>query len=363
MGRETRRGLGQTLERYRGLVDNAVEGIFQTTPEGRYLMANPMLARIYGYDSPDDLIQTLTDIAHQLYVDRDRRAAFLRILQEQDAVWGFESPVYRRDGHIIWISESARAVRGTDGRLLGFEGTVVDITSRKQAETERARAVAALEEARAELEVRVNERTAELARTNQELTEAHRELAAAEAEKKRFYREVIRCVTRGKFHLVDVADIPDPGDLILERTLESPGDDRALRHDIRQAAAESGMAPEGVHDLELAVGEAATNAIKHATYGHGALYRRGDRLVVRVSDRGAGIRAENLPATLLLPGFSTAVSLGMGYTLMLELVDRIDLATERGGTIIQLEKRLRPEDGKEGDHTGLAPMFAAWDQL
>jgi PAS domain S-box-containing protein len=351
------------LERYRGLVDNAVEGIFQTTPEGRYIMANPMLARIYGYDCPDDLVRNLTDIAHQLYVDPDRRGAFLRILQAQDAVWGFESQVYRRDGRVIWISECARAIRATDGHLLGFEGTVVDITTRKEAEAERARAVAALEKARAELEVRVADRTAELARANQELTEAHRELAAAEAEKKRFYQEVIRCVTRGKFHLDDAADVPDPGDLLLERPLESPGDDRVLRCDLRQAAAENGMAEESIHDLELAVGEAATNAMKHATHGRGAIYRRGDRLVVRISDRGTGIRAENLPATVLLPGFSTTVSLGMGYTLMLELVDRIDLATERDGTILQLEKRLHSEGGKPGAHAEIAPMFAAWDRL
>src|SRR5262249_23973739 len=138
----------QTLERYRSLVENAVEGIFQTTPEGRYLMANPMLARIYGYGSPQELIRNPSSIARQLDVDPERRAVFLRLLQEQDAVHGFESQVYRRDGRVIWISESARAVRDADGRLLGFEGTVEDITRRKQAEAERAHALSALQKAR-----------------------------------------------------------------------------------------------------------------------------------------------------------------------------------------------------------------------
>jgi PAS domain S-box-containing protein len=127
-------------ERYRSIFENAVEGIFQTTPEGYYLTANPMLARIYGYDSADDLINALTDIQNQLYVDPNRRDAFMHELQEHDAVWGFESQVYRKDGRVIWISENARAVRAEDGRLVGYEGTVLDVTARKQAEAELARA-------------------------------------------------------------------------------------------------------------------------------------------------------------------------------------------------------------------------------
>lgn len=128
--------LRQAERKYRSIFENAVEGIFQTTPAGRYLTANPMLARIYGYDSPRQLMAQLTDIEHQLYVDPQRRKEFRRLLQEREAVWGFESRVYRRDGSTIWISESARTIRDANGRLLGYEGTVVDITQRKQAEAE-----------------------------------------------------------------------------------------------------------------------------------------------------------------------------------------------------------------------------------
>ena len=126
--------LRQVEEKYRSIFENAVEGIFQTTADGHYLTVNPMLARIYGYDSPAELIATITDITHQLYVDPNRRTEFGQILQEKDAIWGFESEVYRKDGKIIWISESARALRDSHGNLLGYEGTVVDITQRKQAE-------------------------------------------------------------------------------------------------------------------------------------------------------------------------------------------------------------------------------------
>ncbi|MFB2921133.1 EAL domain-containing protein [Aerosakkonema funiforme] len=134
--KQAEEALRQVEQNYRSIFENAVEGIFQTTPDGRYLTVNPMLARIYGYNSPAELITTITDIKQQLYVDPNRRFQFRNLLQEQDAVWGFESQVYRKDGSIIWISESARALRDETGQLRGYEGTVVDITQRKQAETE-----------------------------------------------------------------------------------------------------------------------------------------------------------------------------------------------------------------------------------
>lgn len=128
--------LTQAEAKYRSIFENAVEGIFQTTPEGHYLTANSMLAKLYGYDSPPELIASLTDIRHQLYVEPQRRDEFSRLLQAQDAVLDFESQVYRKDGSVIWISENARAIRDGDGSLLGYEGTVEDITKRKQGEAE-----------------------------------------------------------------------------------------------------------------------------------------------------------------------------------------------------------------------------------
>jgi sigma-B regulation protein RsbU (phosphoserine phosphatase) len=121
-------------EKYHSVFDHLVEGIFQTTPDGRYLMANMALARIYGYAAPEDLISSLTDISHRLYVDEGRRDEFVRIMQEHDTITGFESQVYRADGTMIWISENCRAIRDARGRLLYYEGTVEDITQRRQAE-------------------------------------------------------------------------------------------------------------------------------------------------------------------------------------------------------------------------------------
>src|SRR6267378_6353479 len=120
--------------RYHSVFDHLVEGIFQTTPEGHYLMANAALARIYGYNTPEELMSSLTDISRSLYVQEGRRAEFVRLMQEHDTISGFKSQVYRKDGSVIWISENCRAVRDTDGHLMYYEGTVEDITQRRQAE-------------------------------------------------------------------------------------------------------------------------------------------------------------------------------------------------------------------------------------
>jgi phosphoserine phosphatase RsbU/P len=121
-------------EKYHHLFDHLVEGIFQTTPEGRYLLANTALARIYGYDTPEDLMESVEDISRKVYVEEGRRAEFVRLMQEYDTITRFESPVHRKDGTIIWISENCRAIRDHAGQLLYYEGTVEDITQRRQVE-------------------------------------------------------------------------------------------------------------------------------------------------------------------------------------------------------------------------------------
>jgi PAS domain S-box-containing protein len=121
-------------EKYRSIFENSVEGIFQTTLDGRYLSANPSLVRLYGYESIEELCTSFTDIGRQLYVLPDRRSKFIRLIDEQGSVSNFESQVYRKDGSMIWVSETARAVRDRTGNLLFYEGTVADITARKQAE-------------------------------------------------------------------------------------------------------------------------------------------------------------------------------------------------------------------------------------
>ncbi len=124
-------------ERLRSLFENAIEGIFQTTAEGRYLSANPALARIFGYDSPAKMMETVRDIGAQLYAEPRRREEFKRLMETTDVVEGFEYELIRKDGARVWINENAHAVRDENGKLLYYEGTVEDITVRKRAEVER----------------------------------------------------------------------------------------------------------------------------------------------------------------------------------------------------------------------------------
>ena len=129
--RATLEALEQAELRYRHIFEHASEGIFQTTADGRYLAANPALARIYGYDSAAELVRDLSDIGHRLYVDPGRREQFHRLMASQGEVVNFEAEVYRRDGSRIWISENAHLVRGPQGEFLCYEGTVQDISERR----------------------------------------------------------------------------------------------------------------------------------------------------------------------------------------------------------------------------------------
>jgi PAS domain S-box-containing protein len=127
--------LKESEEKYRNIFENAVMGIYQVTPNGQYLSANPVLARIHGYNSPEEMVDSVADIT-QLYVDPSRRAELKRIINEQGFVKGFEIIMRRRDGSLHWVSNTSRAVRDEHGTILYYEGTLEDITLRKSAEEE-----------------------------------------------------------------------------------------------------------------------------------------------------------------------------------------------------------------------------------
>jgi PAS domain S-box-containing protein len=130
---------------YRGIFESAQEGIFQTTPEGRYLSANPALARMLGYDSPEKLLAAVTDIGRHLCVRPESREQFKRRLEEEGHVRDFENEIYRKDGTIIWTRVNARVVRDALGAVLYYEGTSMDITERRRAEAQLATLAHAIE--------------------------------------------------------------------------------------------------------------------------------------------------------------------------------------------------------------------------
>jgi PAS domain S-box-containing protein len=135
--KQAEEALGKSEAKYYSIFDNAVEGIFQTTPEGRYVSVNPALARMFGYGSPENMMSSVVDIGRQLYVNPEQRKEHLRLLNEKEVVENYEAQMYRKDRSIFWVSINTRLVRDDSGNPRCYEGFVVDITERKQAEEER----------------------------------------------------------------------------------------------------------------------------------------------------------------------------------------------------------------------------------
>jgi PAS domain S-box-containing protein len=231
----------------------------------------------------------------------------------------------RADGNRIWVRTDKLPYRDINGNIAGVIVFAIDISDLKRAENE--------------------------------LQMAHDQLLRAEIDRKSIYQEVIRAVTRDRLRLVEPHEIPNEGEPLFSTQVDTPEGYADLRDCLRRVGAEAEMQPARIDDLVLVSGEVATNAIKHAVAGMAFVHRELDRIVVRVSDRGPGIRPEHLPATILQAGFSTTVSLGMGFTLMLELVDRLWLATGPGGTVVQLEMGI----SKYEDPDSLLPP--GWETL
>jgi PAS domain S-box-containing protein len=137
--------LREAEAKYRDIFESAQEGIFQSTPDGRYLSANPALARMLGYDSPEELMASVTDIGRQVCVRPESREQFKRLVEQDGQVREFENEIYRKDGSIIWTRVNARVVRDAHGAVLYYEGTSQDITERRKTETNLAMLAHAME--------------------------------------------------------------------------------------------------------------------------------------------------------------------------------------------------------------------------
>ena len=175
---ETERALALSEEKYRSIFENAPEGIFQSSPDERFINASPSMAQILGYHSPKALIETVTDIPRQLYVHAHEWRKLIKRLERENAVTDFECQYYRKNGTVIWVSIRARAIRDEADDIMYIEGFVQDISKRKKAES-------ALQQAYRDLEKRVEERTAELRQANEALritTEAAKAATRAKSE-------------------------------------------------------------------------------------------------------------------------------------------------------------------------------------
>ncbi len=150
-------------ETYHSIFENALEGIFQSNTAGRFTRVNPAMAQIFGYDSPQEMVEQVTEIRTQLYVDPEQRDQCVERLEGQGAVSEFEFRAYRQDGEIIWVQQSTRVVRNDRGEVLYDEGIVVDITDQKRREADLKRQLEELQ-----IEIDQNKRQRDFARITQD---------------------------------------------------------------------------------------------------------------------------------------------------------------------------------------------------
>ena len=193
-----------------------------------------------------------------------------------------------------------------------------------------------------------------LSREIAEHTRSQQALMAAEENKHEFYRRTIRAATGGKLIVTDRQHILEvSGRAEKTWTISSAAQLCEIRHEVTELAKAGAMDEARIGRFVMSVGEAATNALKHAVEGWASIHRTEDSLIFVVSDNGPGIAALQLPDVALTDNYSTAGTLGMGYKIMIAFSDRVYLATEPEGTTVAVEMSLR----------ALEPALAAIDLL
>lgn len=295
------------LERlhFQQLMDNIPDVIYFKDKRGRFTRVNRAKADLIGVEEPGELIGKgdwhffSPDEASRIQAEDE-----IVLKQGQavvDQLHSFTPP----DGRPRWFTTSKVPLSKEMGG--GLVGLSRDITQRKHAEDR--------------------------------LQEVVSKLVEAEKDKREFCAQVVLAVTEGALHLVEPDQIPDLPNVSLDLGLDVESNYQAVRDFLRELSSVTDFSDEETEDLVLAAGEAITNAIKHAELGRCLVGSTETEIVVRVSDRGEGIHPDALPETLFQAGFSTKVSLGLGYTLLLQLVDEMWLSTGPEGTTLQLAKR------------------------
>lgn len=181
-----------------------------------------------------------------------------------------------------------------------------------------------------------------------------------EEQKRQFYRETIHSVTEGKLHICDMSEIrPYVSSAALKVDVTKPQDVADSRHKVEAYLREQKLEGDRLQDFMVAVGEAITNALKHGTRGHVYAGRSDGSVWVAIADKGSGIESLVLPRAVLRRGYSTKPSLGLGYSIMLEVADRVFLKTDERGTAVVLEKQIEPPQSE----FSLDNLPPAWETL
>lgn len=323
---EVRRGRRRAEQKYRSIFENAVEGIFQTTVEGDLITANPALARMLGYSSPEELVAAVSDVGDQLYVEPARRAEFGRLMRETGEVSGFEIQMYRRDGRTVWISLAARTVRDETGAPTGYEGTAEDVTERRRSE-EALRAFRETERRRIARDLH-DEALQDLTFALQSLQLAHYTSGSEDEDRSHQIEALRRAVGGLREAIYDLRlDAKREHDLTssltalvaLNRTMAP---ERDLELEVDEAFPKRLPGATATEMLRI-VKEALANVRRHSGASRAtiSLGREGGMLVVEISDDGRG--------------FDAAVPAGAGLTGMTERVQmiggRLVIESEPGG--------------------------------
>ncbi|MCE5262323.1 MAG: PAS domain S-box protein [Deltaproteobacteria bacterium] len=308
--RRAAKAIEESEEKYRHIVEDAVEGIFQTTPDGRFISVNPAFSIMHGYESPREMIAAINDIRHQLYVHSDDRITFMNILEKKGVIEAFDVQLYRKDGGKIWVSLKARAVQDSEGTTLHYEGMAENITERKRVEEEVRQKNEQLRELRLKLsEFEENERR-KVSRELHDLIGQNLAILglnlnmlqtliperSAELIQSRLQDSlaIVKQTTADIRNLM--ADLRSPvlDDYGLVAAIKLYGEQCAFRAGIRVMVQGSELPLRLPAHIENAmfriVQEALTNVIKHAQASEAIINieRRDGRLFVTVTDDGIG---------------------------------------------------------------------------
>lgn len=284
-------------EKYRSIVQEAPIGVFQTTVSGQFKSANPALVKMLKCDSEEDAIHYYSDIATKLYINPDQRMEMLEMVSAAEGFVQVQTSYKCKDGSIIHTNLYIRAAR-KEQEVLYLEGFVEDISQKFMAEEEKR---------------------------------------ILEQQKRTFYRDTIMSVTDGKLEICDLDAIePYLNSANMIANVCEPSDAAYARHNVEDTCVRFGIKEQTLSEFMIGVGEAITNSIKHANYGIICVGHNEHETWVAVSDKGSGIESLVLPRAVLRRGFSTKPSMGLGYSIMLDTVDRMLLKTDKEGTTVVL---------------------------
>lgn len=203
----------ESEEKYRSIFENAVEGIYQSVPEGRFISVNPAMAHILGFASPEEIVTSIANIGEQLYVNPEERVKYRKILEERGTIKAFEAQLYTKDRGIIWVSLNTRVVKDAGGKVLYYEGTIEDINKRKSAEEELKHT---LEQLRASLNATVKAMAVTI-ETRDPYTAGHQKrvanLARTIAQEMHLFKDVVDGIrVAGLVH--DIGKIAIPAEIL-----------------------------------------------------------------------------------------------------------------------------------------------------